>query len=147
MKLRRRSKAVENLRLANVRDYIITEDDSELSPFTMHPVKSGHLIPRRVNEDTYDDIMTSFKKFKWQQPKIDGIVLCDYRRFMNAMTVPKIQAIKPWVEWAERQLGWEKEWISENPVAAKREMMMMRFECIQEHGKRAVVPQEEFVAM
>ena len=119
----RRPKAVENLRLANLRDYIIIEDDGELSPFTTKPETPGRIIPRRVNEDSYDDIVTSFRKFKWGEPKIDGIVLCDYRRFVNAMRVPTKQAIEPWVEWVERQLGWERTWILENPVATKREVM------------------------
>ena len=142
----RRPKAVENLRLANLRDYIITEDDGELSPFTIKPEKSGRIIPRRVNDDSYEDVVTSFRKFKWEEPKIDGIVLCNYRRFVNAMKVPTKQAIEPWVEWVERQLGWERTWILENPVATKREVMR-RFKEGDDQAADTVILQGESVAL
>lgn len=146
MTLRRRSKAIEDLRLANLQDYIITEDDGELSPCTTRSEKPSRIVPRRVNEDSYEDILTSFQKFKWEEPKIDGRVLCDYRRFVTAMTPPTKEAIKPWVEWVERQLGWERVWILENPVATKREIMR-RFEGSQEHDDENIVdvPQTRFI--
>ena len=142
----RRPKAVENLRLANLRDYIITEDDGKLSPFSPAPEKPGRIIPRRVNEDSSEDIVTSFRKFKWHEPKIDGIVLCNYRRFVNAMKVPTKQAIEPWVEWVERQLGWERTWILENPVATKREVMR-RFKENDDRMVDMLIPQGENVAL
>jgi hypothetical protein len=126
MALRRRTKAVENLRLANLQDYVITEDEPDLSPCTTRPVPS-RVLPRRINDDTYEDIMRSFDRFSWQKPRIDGIVLCDYRRFTRAMVLPTTEAIEPWVGWVEAQLGWERRWILENPVACKREIVR-RFE-------------------
>ena len=126
MTLRRRSRAVENLRLANLQNYIITEDEPDLSPCTTRPPNT-RFVPRRINEDTYEEIMASFHKFRWERPKIDGIVLCDYRRFVNAMVVPTKEAIEPWVDWVELHLGWERHWILENPVATKKEVVR-RFE-------------------
>lgn len=126
MALRRRAKAVENLRLANFQDYVITEDEPDLSPCTTRPVRS-RAVPRRIHDDTYEDIMKAFDRFSWEKPRIDGIVLCDYRRFTNAMVLPTTKAIEPWVGWVEAQLGWEKKWILENPVACKREIVR-RFE-------------------
>lgn len=124
MTLRRRDKRIENLRLANFRDYIITEDEGEHSPLTLVPqTHRGRLVPRRVNADTEADITASFDKFSWQRAKVDGLVLCEYRRFTDAMIIPTTEAIKPWVEFVERHLGWEGVWILENPVAAKREMV------------------------
>lgn len=124
MTLRRRSKGVENLRLANVRDYIITEDEGEHSPFTLiPPTQQGRLVPRRVNQDTEDDIAASFKTFSWQRPRVDGLVLCEYRRFLEAMSLPTKEAIVPWVEFVGVHIRWERVWILENPVAAKREMV------------------------
>lgn len=146
MTLRRRSKAVEDLRLANIRDCIIAEDEDELSPCTTSPGNPGLLIPRRVNDDTYDYLVTSFQKFEWEPPKTDGRVLYDYRRFVNSMALPTKQAIEPWVDWLECQLGWEKAWILENPVATKREIMK-RFEGIQECEDEPLVeiPQSRFL--
>jgi hypothetical protein len=146
MALRRRSKAVEDLRLANIRDCIITEDEDELSPCTTSNGNPSLIIPRRVNEDTYDDIVTSFRKFTWEPPKIDGRGLCDYRRFVNSMALPTKEAIEPWVDWLELQLGWEKAWILENPVATKREIMR-RLEGIQECDDEPLVeiPQSRFL--
>ena len=126
MALRRRPKAVENLRLANLQDYVITEDEPDLSPCTTRPARS-RALPRRINDDTYEDIMRSFDRFSWEKPRIDGIVLCDYRRFTNAMLLPTTKAIEPWVGWVEAHLGWERKWILENPVACKREIVR-RFE-------------------
>lgn len=126
MALRRRTKAVENLRLANLQDYVITEDEPDLSPCSTRPVPS-RVLPRRINDDTYEDIMKSFDRFSWQKPRIDGIVLCDYRRFTRAMILPTTEAIEPWVGWVEAQLGWERRWILENPAACKREIVR-RFE-------------------
>ena len=122
MNLRPRRKGVENLRLANLQDYVITEDTPDLSPRTSPPLHP-RLLARRIHNDTYNDIMASFKKFTWDAPKIDGLVLCNYRRFTNAMIVPTTEAIKPWCEWVQEQLGWEKKWILENPVAAKQEVV------------------------
>lgn len=129
MTLRHKSKAIENLRLANLRDYIITEEESELSPRTIHPTHRSRAVPRRINtnDDTRDDIMTSFRRFTWETPKVDGQVLCNYRRFVDAMIIPTREAIEPWVEWAEVQLNWERQWILNNPVATKREIIR-RFE-------------------
>lgn len=126
MTLRRRSKGVENLRLGNLKDYIITEDEPELSPCTTRQGNT-RLVPRRINEDTYEGIMASFQKFSWERPKIDGTVLNDYRRFVNAMDLPTREAIEPWVDWVEIHLGWERRWILENPIATKKEVMR-RFE-------------------
>ena len=124
MTLRRRNKGIENLRLANVRDYIITEDEGEHSPFTLLPHHHhGRLVPRRVHADTKADITASFEKFSWERPKVDGLVLCEYRRFTDALTVPTTEAMRPWVDFVERHLGWERVWILENPVSAKREMV------------------------
>lgn len=127
MALRRRTKAVENLRLANLQDYVITEDEPDLSPCTTTGPVPSRILPRRINDDTYEDIMKSFDRFSWQKPRIHGIVLCDYRRFTRAMILPTTEAIKPWVGWVEAQLGWERRWILENPVACKREIVR-RFE-------------------
>ena len=129
MTLRHKHKGVENLRLANLRDYIITEEVADVSPRTTHPTRRSRALPRRinVNDDTIDDIMASFRRFTWETPEVDGMVLCNYRRFVNAMIVPTREAIEPWVEWVEIQLGWEREWILENPVTTKREIMR-RFE-------------------
>lgn len=126
MALRRRTKAVENLRLANLQDYVITEDEPDLSPCTNRPAAS-RILPRRINDDTYEDIMKSFDRFSWQKPRIDGVVLCDYRRFTRAMILPTTEAIEPWVGLVEAQLGWERKWILENPVACKHEIVR-RFE-------------------
>jgi hypothetical protein len=131
MTLRPCPKAIDNLRLANLRDYIISEDCPEQSPFTSHfPLPSARLVPRRVlthDDDTVDDIVTSFRKFTFARPKVDGVTLLTYRRFTFAMTVPTTEAMVPWVEWCTEQLGWEREWILENPVATKREIVR-RFE-------------------
>jgi hypothetical protein len=150
MTLRRRNKGIENLRLANVRDYIITEDEGEHSPFTVLPqAHRGRLFPRRVHADTTADITASFEKFSWQRAKVDGLVLCEYRRFMDAMMIPTTEAMRPWVEFVERHLGWEGVWILENPVAAKREMVR-KFEGTAEskgldlmHAKSVLDPREE----
>jgi hypothetical protein len=124
MTLRRRNKGIENLRLANICDYIISEDEGEHSPFTLLPQNPcGRLVPRRVHADTKADITASFQKFSWQRAKVDGLVLCEYRRFLDAMVIPTTEAMGPWVEFVERHLGWEAVWILENPVAAKREMV------------------------
>jgi hypothetical protein len=97
-----------------------------LSPCTTRPVRS-RALPRRINDDTYEDIMKAFDRFSWEKSRIDGIVLCDYRRFTNAMLIPTTEAIEPWVGWVEAHLGWERRWILENPVACKREIVR-RFE-------------------
>jgi hypothetical protein len=140
MTLRPRPKGIENLRLANLRDYIITEDEGEVSPRTTHPARRTRALPRRINlnDDTVEDIMYAFRRFTWETPKVDGRVLYNYRRFVTAMAVPTKEAIEPWVEWIEIQLGWERDWILDNPVATKREIMR-RFEGEDpvEHERRA----------
>jgi hypothetical protein len=138
MTLRRRSKAIENLRLANIQDLTITEEDPDLcSPRTVGFVRSD-LLPRRVDGDTSQDITTAFQNFTWVRPKIDGTVLYDYRRFTNDMAVPTAAAVESWVEWLQAQFGWDKEWILENPVATKREVMR-RFEGREEIRDELVV--------
>jgi hypothetical protein len=142
MTLRRRSKAVENLRLANFQDYIITEDDSEASPLTIRP-RPALIIPAAT---TGENVSEAFKKFNWQRPKIDGIVLCDYRRFAHAMVVPTKEAVEPWVEWIEKHLGWERSWILENPAATKR-AVMTQFEGEQEPNddQEHIIPWRRFL--
>jgi len=120
--LRRRQKGLENLRLANVRDYIITEDEPELSPRTTRPPFT-RLVPRRLNDDTYEDIMNSFGRFTWDNPNGEAVNLWTYRKFSRAVEIPTREAIVPWVDWLVIQLGWEREWILENLMAAKKEIM------------------------
>src|SRR5271170_5466701 len=138
MTLRRRSKAIENLRLANIHDFTIAEETPDLcSPRTLGFVRSD-LLPRRVDGDTSENIAAAFQNFTWVRPKIDGTVLYDYRRFTNDMTVPTARAIEPWVGWLQAQFGWDREWILENPVATKREVMR-RFEGTDERRDELVV--------
>src|SRR5947207_6239542 len=61
------------------------------------------------------------------------------------MTIPTKEAIEPWVEWVERQLGWERTWILENPVATKREVMR-RFKEGDDEWMTDVVPHGENMA-
>jgi hypothetical protein len=138
MTLRRRSKAIENLRLANIHDFTITEETPDLcSPRSLGFVRSD-LLPRRVDGDTSENIAAAFQNFTWVRPKIDGTVLYDYRRFTNDMVVPTAGAIEPWVGWLQAQFGWDREWIMENPVATKREVMR-RFEGREERREELVV--------
>ena len=138
MTLRRRSKAIENLRLANIRDLAIPEDDSDLcSPCSLGFVRSD-LLPGRVDGENTENIAIAFKNFAWIRPKIDGTVLYDYRRFTNDMKVPTATTIEPWVEWLQTQFGWDRKWMLENPVATKREVMR-RFEVSEERKKKFVV--------
>src|SRR5262245_55176261 len=129
MTLRHRPKAFENLRGASLQDYTITEDEPELSPrtTTTPSTTTARLVQRRIHDDTAEDIVWSFGKFTWIAWKVDGVLLCEYRQFTRAMTVATRAAMEPLADWVEGQLGWERRWILENPVAAKREVVR-RFE-------------------
>jgi hypothetical protein len=127
MTLRRRSKAVENLYLASLQGYIIGEE-FEISPRKTYPIGPGIFTP--VRDDAEDNAAIHLQEAVWQSTQIDGAVLCDYQRFVDAMVVPTRAAIEPWVEWVERQLGWEKAWILDYPVTSKQGIIK-KFEGVQ----------------
>jgi len=139
MTLRRRSKAIENLRLASIRDFTINEEEPDLcSPRTLGFVRSD-LLPLRIDGESREDIANAFQNFTWTRSAIDGTVLYEYRCFTNDMMVPTATAVEPWVGWLEAQFGWDRKWILENPVATKREVIR-RFEGREERrGAELVV--------
>jgi hypothetical protein len=125
MTLRHRPKAIANLRLASLQDYILIEDEPDLSPRTTLPSQPRRL-PRKVHDDTYEDITASFRRFTWHRPELER-GLDQYKRFLEDMAVPSRDAVEPWVDWVREILGWEERWILENPGIVKTEIVR-RFE-------------------